>query len=128
MQFTEAKLLQRGLIMKIAIAAMAFLMCSIGAAAAQTSKAGDLADACNGRGGPGGVDICNAFINGFVNGVLVDQIATKGHDPICLPDQTNTDELRGIVKEFAAGHPQALTALAAPFLARALMQAYPCKK
>lgn len=113
--------------MKEALAA-ALILGSTSVAFGQTSHSADLLNACSSPEGSRNFDYCNAFINGFVNGILIDQIAARGNDPICLPDYTNTDELRGVIKAYAGTHPEALNALSAPFAARALMQAYPCKK
>jgi hypothetical protein len=114
-------------LMKIFFVA-AIILASTSVVFGQTSHAGDLIADCNSSKGSPKFDYCNAFINGFANGILIDQIATRGNDPICLPDYTNTDELRGVIKAYGATHSDALNALSAPFAARALMQAYPCKK
>jgi hypothetical protein len=92
------------------------------------STGADLVSSCNGEPGSNEEATCFAYLNGFANGVILSDIAKSHSTPICMPDSTNTDKLREAVKQFALRHPDTLYAMAGPFLARAIMEVYPCRK
>jgi hypothetical protein len=54
---------------------------------------GDLSAACFSEDGTLGDKICNAYVNGFVNGILNDQVAREQGKPICI-DDTSTSQVR----------------------------------
>ena len=92
------------------------------------SRGGDLAAACNSSSGTTGDVLCDAYINGFVNGVLLDQIGSQQGTPICIPDGLATADIRRTLQQFAKAHPETLYTTSGPFMAAALMTTYPCKR
>jgi hypothetical protein len=91
------------------------------------STAGDLLSACTSPPGTEGDVICNAYINGFVNGVLVDQVARESGQSICI-DNTNTGAVREALRHFLIGHPTILGADSGSAVGAAFQALYPCKK
>jgi len=71
--------------------------------------------------------ICNAYINGFVNGILIDQVATEGGKPICI-DKTNTGQVREVLRVFLINHSSVLNIDAGSVVGAAFQALYSCKK
>ena len=96
---------------------------------AWAASAGDLLAACNGAPGTEATRLCAAYINGFVNGVLGDQVAREQGTPICIPDHTTTLQVRDVVKEFLGKLPLAVLEVdEGGIVAGVLAKAYPCPK
>jgi hypothetical protein len=91
-------------------------------------RGGDLLAACNSPPGSQGDVLCGAYINGYSNGVLGDQVAKEHGEPICITDHTNTLEIRLMVRSFLELHPELLTVDLGGVVARAMASAYPCPK
>jgi hypothetical protein len=89
---------------------------------------GDLYAACTSASGTRGDVICSSYINGFANGVLMDQIAREKGTPICIPDGVTTIQVREAVKNYLAKHPVVLGIDSGSLVGVALMEAYPCPK
>ncbi len=79
------------------------------ASPAWSGQAGDLLAACQNAPGTEGDRLCQSYINGFFNGILAAQIASEQGTPICMPDYTNTNQIREIVSSSLKAHPEALT-------------------
>ena len=113
--------------MKTAVVAFgAILACASSPICAATS-AGDLLAACTSAPGSSGDGLCNAYINGFVQGLFVDQIANEEHQPICV-DNTNTGAIREILIEYLKDHANTTYLPAGSVLGVAVQQLYACKK
>jgi hypothetical protein len=91
-------------------------------------KAAGLYTACTSTAGTKEDAICTAYINGFANGVLGDQVAKEGGNPICVPDNTSTDQIRALFTAFVRTHPKALEFDTGGVLAELMAEAYPCRK
>jgi hypothetical protein len=91
------------------------------------SSAGDLLAACTSAPQTRGDVLCNAYINGFMNGVLVDQVAREGGQPICV-DHTNTGAVREALTTFLKSHPIVLTVDAGSVVGFVFQTLYPCPK
>ena len=91
-------------------------------------RGGDLVAACNSPPGSRGDVMCSAYINGYSNGILGDQVAREHGEPICISDHTNTLQIRLIVRSFLELHPELLTADLGDVVAKAMATAYPCPK
>jgi hypothetical protein len=105
------------------VASLAFTSSPVWAA----SSAGDLLAACRSAPETRGDEICNAYINGFVNGVLVDQVAREGSQPICI-DNTNTGAVRKALTEFLNANPTILRLDSGSVVGAAYQRLYPCPK
>jgi len=92
------------------------------------ASGGDLYASCNSAPGTAGDQNCSSYINGFVNGVLLDQIGREQGYPICIPNGTNTAQVRDVVKKFLEAHPAVLNVESGPLVARAITDAFPCPK
>ena len=82
--------------------------------------------ACTSQPQSQGDAICNAYLNGFVNGILVDQIAREGGQPICI-DNTNTRAVREAITTFLKAQPDVLSVDAGSLLGAAFQRLYPCR-
>ena len=111
--------------MKIAAIVMALILTSTAVLA--DSRGGDLNASCTSTPGTKGDLICRAYLNGYLDGVTMDQITREQRAPICIPDHTSTDQMREAVMNFAKAHPDTLYFGSPEFVAAALMQAFPCK-
>jgi hypothetical protein len=92
------------------------------------ASAGDLWAACNSPPGSPGDTMCSSYINGYANGVLGDQVAKEHGKPICIPDHTNTLQIRLMVRSFLDLHPEVRTGDLGGVVASAMAAAYPCPK
>ena len=88
----------------------------------------DFYAACTSALGTSDNGICTAYLNGFVTGVLTDQIATEAGSPICLPDNTRTQQVRDVVVNYLATHPGAAAVEPNAIVGFAVRQAFPCHK
>ena len=96
-------------------------------AAAFAASAGDLLSACISDPGTRGDITCNSYINGFVNGILIDQVAREGGKPICV-DKTNTDAVRAAITAFFKNNPNILHFDGGSAMGAAFQRLYPCPK
>ena len=92
------------------------------------SSGGDIFASCASAPGTEGYAKCNSYINGFVGGILVDQISNEQGTPICIPDNTTTDQVREVIMRYAKTNPEALRVISNSFVGAALLAAYSCKK
>ena len=88
----------------------------------------DIYAACISAPGTSDYGICTAYLNGFVTGMLTDQIAREAGSPVCLPDNTSTQQVREVVVKYLATHPDAATFESSAVVGFAVRQAFPCKK
>jgi hypothetical protein len=88
----------------------------------------DIYAACISAPGTSDYGNCAAYLNGFVNGVLTDQIASEAGLPVCLPDNTSTQQVRDVVVNYIAAHPGAKTFEFSAVVGFEGRQAFPCKK
>jgi hypothetical protein len=91
-------------------------------------KAAGLYAACISAPGTKGDAICGAYINGFANGILSDQVAKERGTPICIPDNMSTDQIRALFTTFLRTHPEALAIDTGGLIGELLSEAYPCPK
>ena len=112
--------------MKTAIVAFGALLAFASSPVCAASSAGDLLAACNSASGSSGDGLCNAYMNGFVQGIFVDQIAREEHEPICV-DNTNTGALRKALIEYLKDHANAAYLPAGSVLGVAVQRLYACK-
>jgi hypothetical protein len=98
------------------------------ASPALAALGGDIYASCAGVPGTQAYALCAAYLNGFVGGVLVDQISNEQATPICLPDNMTTDQVREVIIKYAKTNPAALGVISNSFVGAALMSAFPCKK
>lgn len=70
---------------------------------------------------------CNAYINGFMDGVMLDQIHREQGTPICIPGGTTTDQLRKIIISFILTHEKLLSFPGNSVVGEALFEVFPCK-
>ena len=96
------------------------------ALAAGTSA--DLFAACNAPPGSQADALCSAYLNGYVWGVLGDEIEREEGTPICMPDNINTVQVRDVIRRFFSAHPEALSIQTGGAVAGILSNTYPCKK
>ena len=87
---------------------------------------GDLNAACNSAAGTMGDKLCNAYINGFINGVLGDQYERDRGTPICLPEHINPAKIRTLVTKFFLNNPQTMPFMAGASVGVVVERAYPC--
>jgi hypothetical protein len=109
------------------------LLMALGAALAFTSSpvraasnGGDLLAACTSAPGTPGDSFCNAYINGFVQGIYVDQIIREEGGSLCM-DTTNTGAVRAALTEFLRTHANATFLPAGSVLGAAVHEQYRCK-
>ena len=94
--------------------------------AAETHNAASILKACSTEpGGP--TEICRAYINGVIAGVLVDQIAREQSDPICLPPSITTEQAINVVSAFIGARPGIWSKDGNAVVGVALQAAFPCK-
>jgi hypothetical protein len=89
------------------------------------SRAGSLLTACTSASQSRGDLLCNAYINGFVHGILIDQAAREQGAPICV-DNTTTMAVRQSFISFLASRPDMLYLGASAVLGVVLQSSYPC--
>ena len=109
--------------MRLAIVAATVLMTS----PVLASSAGDLESACSSPPGTKGETVCNSFLNGFVAGLQMDQLLKEAGTPVCI-EETSTIQVRKIVGDFFAAHPELRQLESGPVIGYALLQAYGCPK
>lgn len=88
----------------------------------------DFYAACKSAPGTLEYGICTAYLNGFVNGVLTDQIARESGSPICLPDNTTTQQVRDVVVNYIGAHAEAAAFEFNAVVGIAVRRAFPCQK
>jgi hypothetical protein len=88
----------------------------------------DLYAACVGAPGTKADVICGAYVNGFLDGVLGDQIAKEGGVPICLPSPINSGHVRELIVKSFVAYPSLLSVNSGGAVAAILQRAYPCPK
>jgi hypothetical protein len=105
-----------------------FMAVILMASPAWAASGGDIYTSCASAPGTQAYALCASYINGFVGGVLVDQISNEQATPICLPDKITTDQVREVIIKYAKTNPAALGVISNSFVGAALMGAFPCKK
>jgi hypothetical protein len=91
-------------------------------------KAGSLYAACISAPGTKEDAMCAAYINGFANGVLSDQVAKERGTPICMPENMSTGQIRALFVAFLRTHPKALEIDTGGLIGELIAEAYPCQK
>ena len=109
--------------MRMAIVAAMALMTS----PVLASSSGDLEAACSSPPATKGETICNSFLNGFVAGLQMDQLLKEAGTPVCI-DRSSTIQVRKIVGDFFAAHPEFRQLDSGTVVGYALLQAYRCPK
>lgn len=89
---------------------------------------GDIYTSCASAPGTQAYALCAAYLNGFIGGVLVDQISNEQGAPICLPDGMTTDQVREVVIRYGRTNPASLGVISSSFVGAAITKAFPCKK
>src|SRR5271165_749382 len=89
----------------------------------------ELYAACQGSPGSQYDLICGSYFNGFMDGVLGDQVSKEQGLPVCIPDGTTTAQIRGVVKGYLASHPEVLNLKidTGGTVAAILAHQYPCQ-
>jgi hypothetical protein len=88
----------------------------------------DIKEMCSSPPGSENDTLCRIFINGFVHGVIQDQLATENGTPICIPEHTTGDQVRAVLLEYIRQAPKVGPFPADSVLGMALMLGFPCKK
>jgi hypothetical protein len=91
-----------------------------------SSAENDLYARCTSADGSTGDEVCNAYINGVVNGIFTDQIANEQHTPVCIPDGTTTPQVRDIVVRFLRDHPEGRSIKPGSVIGELLIEQFPC--
>lgn len=90
------------------------------------SNGGDLLAACTSAPGTPGDGFCNAYTNGFMQGIYIDQIVREQGASLCM-DTTNTGAVRAALTEFLRTHANAAFLQAGSVLGAAVNEKYRCK-
>jgi hypothetical protein len=94
--------------------------------AAWASQAGDLLASCESPSGTPGDGYCNSWINGFVNGIQMDQILNESKTPVCI-DHTDTKTARTEIVNFLRTAPVIHNVDAGSAVGYALQKLHPCR-
>lgn len=70
--------------------------------------------------------VCTAYMNGFLAGILADQVSRQQGRSICLPSVAKTNDAIVAVVAFIAAHREFWAKDGASVVGVALQQAYPC--
>ena len=87
---------------------------------------GDILAACVGAPGTEGSKICDAYLNGLLNGIVADQVAAERHVTICI-EGTITPQLRTTVVTFLASHPELQSLPSGVVVTAAIAANYLCR-
>jgi Rap1a immunity proteins len=71
---------------------------------------------------------CMIYMNGVVDGILIDQISQQQKNPICLPEGGRSSDVADAVTGFLYTHPQTWQTDAKVSVGVTLQLLYPCKK
>src|SRR5262245_66649617 len=72
------------------------------------SQGGDLFVACNSEPGTTGDLLCNAYFNGLIGGIQIDQVGNEQGTPICIGEEMHTNQMREAFKTFVTLHPETM--------------------
>lgn len=71
--------------------------------------------------------MCNAYVSGWVEGALVQSLATSTPYLFCEPKGTSEGQLRDVALHFLAAHPDARQLPASVLLGKAMQESFPCR-
>lgn len=110
--------------MRSAVFGLAAVLVSFSAQASPPNAAAILQQCGTATGAP--TPVCNAYMNGVLAGVLVDQVSKEQGKPICLPKVAKTDDAILAVVTFIATHRELWAKDGNSVVGVALQRTYPC--
>lgn len=87
----------------------------------------DIYRLCSGKDGTPEDNVCDAYVEGYIEGMDAAKVSAVTNHPICIPDNVSGIQVRKTITAFLANKADAQSRDAPTMVAVALAKAYACK-